>query len=87
MNEEQMSGGTGSGGADRRRQPRRPSEGSLCYTVSQAARLIGVSRNQGYELVKLGQIPVLRFGSRIRVPKAKLDRMLGCYPESEEKSK
>ena len=85
MNGEQASGGTEGGGGGRRRQPRRPSEGSLCYTVPEAARLIGVSRNQGYELAKSGAIPILRFGSRLRVPKAKLDRMLGCNSESEEK--
>lgn len=87
MNEEVKSGGGGDGGGGGRRQPRRLAEGRLCYTVPEAAQLLGVSRNQGYELAKRGQIPILRFGSRIRVPKAKLDRMLGCYPESEATGK
>ncbi len=51
-------------------------ENKLCYTVPEAAELLGFSRNFGYELAKTGQIPILRFGKRIVVPKAKFDKML-----------
>lgn len=58
-------------------------DGKLCYTVPEAAALIGVSRNNGYELAKRGEIPTIRFGKRIMVPKAKFHRLFGDYPESE----
>ena len=55
----------------------------LCYTVTEAAQLLGVSRNFGYELARTGQIPIRRFGGRILVPKAAFHRMLGELPEKE----
>jgi NitT/TauT family transport system substrate-binding protein len=32
-------------------------ENKLCYTIPEAAELIGVSRNQGYELARRGELP------------------------------
>ena len=55
----------------------------LCYTVPEAAQMLGFSRNFGYELARTGQIPILRFGTRMLVPKAAFDKMLGVLPESE----
>ena len=51
-------------------------ETRLCITVPEAAAMLGVSRNFGYELVKQGQLPVIRFGKRLLIPKAALERML-----------
>lgn len=48
----------------------------LCITVPEAAAMLGVSRNFGYELVKQGQLPVIRFGKRLLIPRAALERML-----------
>ena len=72
-------GGGGRGVA----RPQSVGKNKLCYTVPEAAELLGFSRNFGYELAKTGQIPVLRFGKRMLVPKAAFDRMLGVSPESE----
>jgi len=69
-----------------RREPRRPGDGKLCYTVPEAAELLGFSRNFGYELARTGQIPIMRFGKRMLVPKAAFDKMLGIISESEDKS-
>ncbi len=44
--------------------------------MPEAAELLGFSRNFSYELAKTGQIPILRFGKRMVVPKAKFDKML-----------
>lgn len=55
----------------------------LCYTVPEAAELLGFSRNFGYELARTGQIPILRFGKRMLVPKVAFDKMLGVSPENE----
>ena len=58
-------------------------ENKLCYTVPEAAELLGFSRNFGYELARTGQIPILRFGKRMLVPKAAFDKMLGVSQENE----
>lgn len=49
----------------------------LCISVPAAARMLGVSRNTGYEMVRLGQLPTIRCGRRrLVVPKAALLKML-----------
>jgi excisionase family DNA binding protein len=45
--------------------------------VDEAAKVLGMSRNATYEAIKRGEIPVIRFGRRIVIPKAGLDRLLG----------
>ncbi len=50
---------------------------TLCISVPAAARMLGVSRNTGYEMVRLGQLPTIRCGHRrLLVPKAALLKML-----------
>ena len=66
------------------REPRRLGDGKLCYTVPEAGALIGFSRNHSYELARRGEIPVLRFGKRMVVPKAKFDKMLGLNEDRRE---
>jgi excisionase family DNA binding protein len=46
------------------------------YTVEEAARLLGIGRNHAYEAAKRGEIPCIKIGKRIVVPKAAIDRML-----------
>ena len=48
----------------------------LCITVPEAAEMLGISRNFAYELVKQGQLPVIRFGKRLLIPKIALEKML-----------
>jgi excisionase family DNA binding protein len=48
----------------------------LTLTVATAGELLGVSRPQAYKLARLGQIPVLRLGRRLVVPKEALSKML-----------
>jgi len=48
----------------------------LVYTVDEAAELLGLSRNAAYEAVRRGDIPNIRIGRRILVPKQRLDDML-----------
>ncbi len=64
-------------------RPRPAKDGKLCYTVPEAAELLRVSRNQGYELVHRGVIPVIMLGSRMRVPIVKFHETFGYFPESE----
>lgn len=50
---------------------------TLCISVPTAARMLGVSRNTGYEMVRLGQLPTLKCGKRrLMVPKIALIKML-----------
>jgi len=52
--------------------------GRPLITVSQAARLLGVSRNGAYEAVRRGDIESIKIGSKmIRIPTAPLRRKLG----------
>jgi excisionase family DNA binding protein len=51
-------------------------EKRLCITVQEAAEMLGISRNFAYELVKQGQIPVIKFGKRLLIPRAALEKML-----------
>jgi excisionase family DNA binding protein len=45
-------------------------------TVERAAELLGISRGQGYEGVRTGDIPSLRVGHRILIPTAAIRRLL-----------
>ncbi len=49
----------------------------LVFTVGEAAELLGISRAFAYELVARGELPVIRLGRRIVVPKAALLAMVG----------
>ena len=51
-------------------------EKRLCITVPEAAVMLGLSRNFTYELVKQKQLPVVKFGKRLLIPRAALEKML-----------
>ena len=73
-------GGGGRGYA----RPRMINDTKLCYTVPEAAQLLGFSRNFGYELARKGQLPIVRFGHRMLVPKAAFHKMLGESLKNED---
>ncbi|MFC2041743.1 helix-turn-helix domain-containing protein [Chloroflexota bacterium] len=45
-------------------------------TVEEAAEYLGISRPTAYEAIHTGEIPHLRIGRRILVPRAALERLL-----------
>ena len=45
-------------------------------TVEEAAKELGLGKNAAYEGVRTGQIPSVRIGRRILVPRVALDRLL-----------
>jgi len=51
-------------------------------TVPEAARVLGVGRTVGYQLVRRRQwpTPVIRVGAQIRIPRAPLLALLGLSP-------
>jgi excisionase family DNA binding protein len=55
-----------------------PVEDRLTLTVEEAATLLGISRAFAYEAVNRGEIPSIRIGRRILVPKAALQRFIGA---------
>lgn len=52
----------------------------LTLTVEEAARLLGCGRATAYLGIKSGEIPALRVGRRILVPRARLLALLGELP-------
>ncbi len=73
-----------SGGGGRGMLRRNQDNGKLCYTIPEAAALIGVSRNHGYELARRGELPIVKMGKLKFVPKAELHKMFGLDVESKE---
>jgi excisionase family DNA binding protein len=49
---------------------------ALTMTVEAAARELGISRNTAYECARTGQIPTVRLGRRLLVPRAALESLL-----------
>jgi excisionase family DNA binding protein len=50
--------------------------GCLVIGVPEAGAMLGLNRNAAYAAAKRGDIPTIRFGKLIRVPKAAFERML-----------
>lgn len=48
----------------------------LTLTVEEAAVVLGISRSHAYESVKRGELPCIRIGRRILVPKIALAEMM-----------
>src|ERR1700747_3371609 len=54
----------------------------VTYSIPQAGKLLGLSRNTAYEAERRGELPTIRFGRKILVPKAALQRLLdGAEPK------
>ena len=52
-------------------------------TVTEAAKILGIGRNQAYAAAKTGELPTIRFGKRLVVPVAGLERLLqGSVPSA-----
>ncbi len=45
-------------------------------SVEETAEVLGIGRNSAYEGVRTGQIPSIRIGKRILVPRIALERIL-----------
>jgi excisionase family DNA binding protein len=52
-------------------------DGRLTWTVTEAARLLGISRASAYEAAHRGELPVRVIGRRLLVPRVALLRLLG----------
>ena len=56
-------------------------ENRLVLTVTEAAAALGISRAHAYELVARGELPSLRLGRRIVVPRRGLERLIDGDPD------
>jgi excisionase family DNA binding protein len=54
----------------------KPTNEPKTQTIDEAAKELGIGRNQAYAAAKRGQIPTIRIGKRILVLKEPLKRML-----------
>lgn len=57
-----------------------PVEASPVLTVEEAAKMLRIGRSNAYEAVKTGDIPTIRVGRRILVPRARLMALLNAEP-------
>ncbi len=48
----------------------------LTLSIAETARRLGISRGLAYELVARGELPSLRLGRRIVVPRRALERLV-----------
>jgi len=46
------------------------------YRIEEAAKVLGISRNKCYEAAKSGEVPTVRIGKRLLVPKIALEKLL-----------
>jgi excisionase family DNA binding protein len=52
-------------------------DGRLTWTVTEAAKLLGISPTSAYEAARRGELPVRVIGRRMLIPRAALLRLLG----------
>ena len=55
----------------------------LTFTVEEAGRLLGIGRGAAFAAVHSGELPSVRLGRRILVPRARLLALLGEFPANE----
>lgn len=53
-----------------------PSKERQTLTVEEAAALLGIGRNSAYQAVARGELPAVRLGRRLLIPRAALERRL-----------
>lgn len=46
------------------------------YNIEEAGRMLGLAKNAAYNAAHRGEIPVIKIGGRMLVPKAAFDRLL-----------
>ncbi len=49
----------------------------LTTSVEKTAKILGISRASAYKAVRRGEIPSIRIGGRLLVPRSALARLLG----------
>ncbi len=60
-----------------------PETPSLTITVTEAARYLGIGRNTAYEAIRRNEIPSIRIGRRIVIPRHRFLEWLGASDTDE----
>jgi hypothetical protein len=55
---------------------RKSNENAMTYLVPEAGEMLGLNRNAAYAAAKRGDIPTIKIGKLLRVPKLAFHRML-----------
>jgi excisionase family DNA binding protein len=50
------------------------------YSVVEAGERLGISRGLAYKLAVSGELPTIRLGNRLLVPRHALDKLIGIQP-------
>jgi excisionase family DNA binding protein len=50
----------------------------LTYTVEEAGQLLGIGRGSAYQAARAGELPTVRLGRRLLVPRAALTSLLNA---------
>jgi len=48
------------------------SEGAVLLHAAEVARMLGIGRSKVYEMIRCGELPVVRIGTAVRIPKKAL---------------
>lgn len=56
----------------------------LCYSCREVAQLLNLSRNSVYQGVLTGEIPHIKVGKRVLIPRVQLERLLLGNSEAKE---
>lgn len=56
---------------------------AVTMSVPEAGRRLGIGRNAAYEAAARGEIPMIRIGRRMLVPRVAFDKMLATAGETE----
>lgn len=55
----------------------------LVYTVKEAAKVLKISPNKAYELARNDEIPNVKIGGRVMVPRKKLEEFINAEVEKQ----
>ncbi len=55
---------------------------SPVITVAEAAAILRISRNSAYEAVRRGEIPSIRIGRLLRIPRTAILKMVGAAEDA-----
>jgi len=53
-------------------------EERVTFTVEETAKLLGIGRQLAYDRVNTGEIPVIKIGRRLLVPRSALEKLLAA---------
>ena len=53
-----------------------PAVERAAFTVKEVCKILGLQKSSAYLAISRGQIPAIRIGGQIRVPRAAVERML-----------